>query len=345
MAALKASEIDAFLRKPSDRVSLVLVYGPDDGLVAERATAIVRATTGKTDDPFSLTRLDGAEIASDPARLIDEAGTVSLFGSRRVVWVRDCGARNILPAVQPLLDGPLSGSLVVLEAGDLKKGTGVRKKVEDHPTAVAIPCYADSAEDIARLIERELKEAGLTIDRDAREALEGHLGGDRMASRGELRKLCLYAHGRSTVTLADVVAIVGDASAFALDELYDATAGGDVATADRVLTRLEASGTPAAVAGTMLIRHFQLLERIRAEIATGRTAADVVAGLQPPIFFRRRPAILRQISLWSADRLARALNVLDEAMWRSRQMPHLSDAVIGNAVLLLARVAQTAARR
>ena len=345
MAVLKASEIDAFLRKPSDRVALVLVYGPDDGLVAERATAIVKAATGKVDDPFSLTRLDGAEIASDPARLVDEAGTVSLFGSRRVVWVRDCGARNILPAVQPLLDGPFPGSLVVLEAGDLKKGTGVRKKVEDHASAVAIPCYADSAEDISRLIEREMKEAGLTIDRDAREALERHLGGDRMASRGELRKLCLYAHGRSTVTLADVVAIVGDASAFALDELYDATAGGDVATADRVLGRLEASGTPASVAGTMLIRHFQLLERIRAEIATGRTAADVVAGLQPPIFFRRRPAILRQISLWSAERLARALTVLDEAMWRSRQMPHLSDAVIGNAVLILARVAQTAAAR
>jgi DNA polymerase III subunit delta len=345
MASLKASEIDAFIRKPSERVSLVLVYGPDDGLVAERATAIVKATTGKVDDPFSLTRLDGAEVASDPARLVDEAGTVSLFGSRRVVWVRDCGARNILPAVQPLLDTPFPSSLVVLEAGDLKKGTGVRKKVEDHPTAVAIACYADSAEDIARLIDRELKEAGLTIDRDARELLESHLGGDRLASRGELRKLCLYAMGRQSVTLADVVAIVGDASAFALDELFDAAAGGDVATADRVLGRLEASGTPASVAGTMLIRHFQLLERIRAEITAGRAAADVVAGIQPPIFFRRRPAVLRQISLWSADRIARALALLDEAMWRSRQMPHLSDAVIGNAVLLLARVAQNAGRR
>ncbi len=345
MTTLKASEIDGFVRRPPDRVSLILVYGPDDGLVAERATALVKAASGKADDPFSLVRLDGADIASDPARLVDEAGTVSLFGSRRVVWVRDCGARNILPAVQPLLDGPIGGSLVVLEAGDLKKGTGVRKKVEDHPSAVAIPCYADSAEDIARLIERELKDAGLSIDRDAREALETHLGGDRMASRGELRKLCLYAMGRTTVTLADVVAIVGDASAFALDELLDAAAGGDIPAADRILAKLGASGTHPSVAGTMLIRHFQLLERIRAEITAGRTAADVVAGLQPPIFFRRRPAVLRQISLWSADRIARALSILDEAMWKSRQMPHLSEAVLGNAVLTLARAARAGVRR
>ena len=133
MATLKPSEIDAFLRRPPDRVGLVLVFGQDDGLVAERATALVRAASGNVDDPFSLVRLDGAEIASDPARLADEAGTVSLFGSKRVVWVRDCGARNVLPAVLPLLDHPAGGSLVVIEAGDLKKGTRLRKKVEEHP--------------------------------------------------------------------------------------------------------------------------------------------------------------------------------------------------------------------
>ncbi len=345
MASLRPSEIEGFLRKPPERVSLVLVYGQDDGLVAERATAIVRAASGKADDPFSLVRLDGADIASDPARLADEAGTVSLFGSRRVVWVRDCGSRNIVNAVQPLLEQPFVGSLVVLEAGDLKKGTALRKKVEDHPTAVAIACWADSADDIARLVDREMKDAGLAIDSDARELLESHLGGDRMATRGELRKLCLYAHGRGTVTVADVVAIVGDASAFALDELHDATAGGDAATADRVLGRLTASGTPASVAGTMLVRHFQLLERLRAEVTAGKSAADAVASVQPPLFARRRPAILRQVNLWTAPRIARALALLDEAMWRSRQMPHLAEAVIAETVLTLARVAAAANRR
>jgi DNA polymerase-3 subunit delta len=130
MVALKPSEIEPFVRRPSDRAAVVLVYGPDDGLVAERAGAIVRTAAGKADDPFSLVRLDGAEIVSDPARLVDEATTVSLFGSRRVVWVRDCGARNVLPAVQPLLDRPDTGSLVVIEAGDLKKGTGLRRSEE-----------------------------------------------------------------------------------------------------------------------------------------------------------------------------------------------------------------------
>ena len=345
MVALRPSEIESFVRRPSERAAVVLVYGPDDGLVAERAGALVRAGAGKADDPFSLVRLDGAEIVSDPARLVDEATTVSLFGDRRVVWVRDCGSRNILPAVQPLLDRPDTGSLVVIEAGDLKKGTGLRKKVEDHPTAVAIPCYPDTAQDIARLIDQELRDAGLDIDRDAREALEALLGADRLASRGELRKLCLYAHGRARIGLADVAAIVGDASAFAMDELIDAVAGGDIGEADATLGKLEAAGIPASVAGSMLIRHFQLLERARAEIGPGRGAADVVERLQPPIFFRRRPVVARQLGLWSKDRLARALDLLDETMRESRAKPHLAGAIVSEAILKLARAAAVAATR
>jgi len=345
MVALKPSEIDPFLRRPPERAPVVLVFGPDDGLVAERAATIVKAAAGKADDPFSLVRLDGADVVADPARLIDEATTVSLFGDRRVVWVRDCGARNILPAVQPLLDRPDAASLVVIEAGDLKKGTGLRKKVEDHPAAVAIPCYPDTAQDIARLIDQVLKEAKLDIDRDAREALEAHLGADRLASRGELRKLCLYAHGQARIGLADVAAIVGDASAFAMDELIDAVAGGDMATADATLRKLEASGTHPSVAGTMLIRHFQLLERARADIGPGRSAADVVERLQPPIFFRRRPAVTRQLGLWSKDRLARALGHLDEMMHQTRSKPHLAEAIVSDAILKLTRAAAGTARR
>lgn len=345
MVALRPSEIDGFVRRPPERVALVLVYGPDDGLVAERAGAIVRAVGGKTDDPFSLIRLDGAEITADPARLIDEAGTVSLFGARRIVWVRDCGSRNVLPAVQPLLDRPDLAALVVIEAGDLKKGTGLRKKVEDHPTAVAIACWSDSAEDLARLIDAEVREAGLAIDRDARELLESHLGADRLASRGELRKLCLYAHGTGRITAADVAAIVGDASAFAMDELLDAVAGGDLTAADALLQRLGASGTPSSVAGTMLIRHFQMLERARAAVGAGRSAADVVAEMQPPLFFRRRPVVARQLGLWSKERIVRALGLLDDAVWRGRQKPLLADAIMAEAVLTLARAARTAGRR
>src|SRR6476661_10687096 len=106
MVALKASEADAFVARPDPARAVVLVFGPDAGLVSERADAIVRASVDDPADPFALVRLDGDALASDPARLIDEATTVPLFGGRRAIRVR-VGSRNIVPAVEGVLGTPL----------------------------------------------------------------------------------------------------------------------------------------------------------------------------------------------------------------------------------------------
>ena len=170
MVALKSSEADAFVARPDPARAVVLVFGPDAGLVSERVDAIVRASVDNPDDPFSLVRLDGDAIASDPARLVDEATTMPLFGGRRAIRLR-AGGRNIVPAVEAVLAAPLQDCRVVIEAGDLKRKAPLRALVERAKNAAAIPCYEDGERDIARLIDDELRAAELTIAPDARDAL------------------------------------------------------------------------------------------------------------------------------------------------------------------------------
>src|SRR5258708_37886684 len=97
MVALKTGEIEAFVARPDPSRSVVLVFGPDAGLVSERVEAIVRASVDDPNDPFALVRLDGDTLAADPARLADEALTVPLFGGRRAIRVR-ARRRHIVPA-------------------------------------------------------------------------------------------------------------------------------------------------------------------------------------------------------------------------------------------------------
>lgn len=344
MAALKPSEVEAFLREPWPKVALVLVHGGDEGMVAERGRAIVKTVAGSLDDPFSLVRLSGADLSGDAARLVDEALQIPMFGGRRVVWLRDLGRANVLAALEPLLAIGDLKSLVVVEAGELKKTAPLRKVFEERPSAVAIECRSDEAAQLGRLIDEEMKAAGLAIEPAARQALETLIGADRLASRGEIQKLCLYAHGKGKVTEADVAAVVGDASAFAIDEVADAVAGGDPATVDRVLRKLEASGTPAHVAGMMVVRHFHLLQRLRSDVDGGAKPDQAVAQARPPVFWTRQKAVAAQLGLWPAPRIDRALTVLDEAMLQSRRRPVLGSAVMSEALLQLARAARAARR-
>src|ERR1700756_4627324 len=92
MVALKAAEVDAYIAAREPTRPIALVFGPDAGLVSERADAIVRTAVDDLNDPFALVRLDGDDLAGDPGRLVDEANTVPLFGGRGAIRGKAGGA-------------------------------------------------------------------------------------------------------------------------------------------------------------------------------------------------------------------------------------------------------------
>ena len=211
MVALRGRDIDVFLNKPDPARPIILLYGPDAGLVRERAEALLASAVDDPSDPFSLVRLDGDELAAEPSRLVEEAMTIPMFGGRRAIRIR-AGGKNFASGVDTLAGMPIKDCRIVIEAGELRPESPLRKACERAKTAVAIACYPDGERDLARLIDDETRAANLRIAPDARASLMALLGGDRQASRNELRKLTLYAHGESEVTLDDVMAVVADAS-------------------------------------------------------------------------------------------------------------------------------------
>jgi DNA polymerase-3 subunit delta len=335
MSALKAGDVEGFLARPDLSKPVVLIYGPDQGLVNERAERLARTYLGKTDDPFALVRLEGDVLSSDPARLADEAHTAALFGGRRVVRVRT-GSRPVVAAVQPLLSTPPRDALVILEAADLKGNHALRKLVEDAQSGVALPCYADEARDLSRMIDEEMAASGLTIDPEARRALIEGLGGDRMASRQEVRKVALYAHGTGKVTLADVEAISGDVSAPAIDQAIDAMGLGERDRFVGLYRRLVSEGTQPTVIAGQALRHLLQLQLARSEVDRGRTSSDAMRTLAPPVFFKRQGLFERQLVSWTVQRLDRAIEAVSQAVLDSRRMPALGDSLVERTLLSLA---------
>ncbi len=339
MVQIKPADADRFLARPDPAVRVILIYGNDDGLVAERAERFAAAVLAKSTDPFARVRLDAAAIADDPGSLADEANAVPLFGGQRVITVNLSGGRTIQPAVEVVLAAPPVDSWVVVTAGDQRKGSGLRKLCETHGQAAAIACYADSDRDLDRIIDEETKAAGLTIATEARTALKSMIGADRMASRSEVAKLCLYAANTGTITLDDVRAIIGDAAASAMDAVIDAAALGDAAALDRGHRRLRAAGVPGAVVVGAAQRHFNFLQKARAACDAGATAEAVVARASPPVFFQRRTAVIRQLTIWNATAIDAALGRLDAALLDSRLHGAIADEVVAQALQSVAVMA------
>jgi DNA polymerase III subunit delta len=340
VVAVKAADVDAFVARPDPKRAVVLVFGPDSGLVSERVNALVAASADDANDPFSLVRLEGEELVADPTRLIEEAQTIPLFGGRRAVWVK-AGSRNVAAAIEPLLALPAIECRVIIEAGDLRRSSPLRTLCERAKNAAALPCYTDSERDLARLIDHEMHAAALTLKPDARALLISLLGGDRAASRSELRKLALYAAGRGEVDVDDVAAIVADASALALDDLVDTAFAGRPAELEAQLAKARSAGSAAGTIFFAAQRQLAQLHKWRTAIESG--APFSLDNLQPPLHFRRKGLVDAALKRWNAARLAGAMAELADATLASRKTPALADTVAERALLALAVKARRSA--
>ncbi|CAM5582298.1 DNA polymerase-3 subunit delta [Aquamicrobium terrae] len=338
MAQKKAFEVDAWLARPDPKVAVVLLYGPDRGLVAERARAFAQRTGLPLDDPFSVVKLDAGDVEKDEGRLVGEARTVPMFSDRRLLWVRNAGAqKSLADDVKALLAEPPRDAVVLIEAGELKKGAGLRAVVEAAPAAMALPCYADEARDLDGVIDDELGKAGMTMALDARQALRRSLGGDRLASRGEMEKLVLYAQGKSEITLDDVKASSGDVSGQSFDDAIDAALDGRVDDFDAAFTRQCQAGGQPFLALAAAMRQFQALQFMRGAMDQGgRNAASVVASHRPPVFFARRKLVEKTLERWSAEAIGRALARLQAAVLQTRRRPELAVPLARQALLGIA---------
>lgn len=335
MVALRGKEIDSFLTRPDPGRPIILLYGPDAGLVRERAEALLASAVDDPNDPFALVRLDGDELSAEPSRLVDEALTVPLFGGRRAIRVR-AGSRSFASGIDTLAEMPLKDCRIVIEAGELRPESPLRKACERAKTAVAIGCYPDGERDLAKLIDDELRLGELRIAPDARASLMALLGGDRQASRNELRKLTLYAHGEGEVTLDHVMAVVADASELKLDPIVDGAFAGKPELVESEFAKAMVAGTYPGVIISAAQRQAAWLHKSALALGEGTPLSAVLDGGFPRLHFSRKGAVETALRNFNAARLVGIIDQLATAALDMRKQTTLAAAIAQRMLLSIA---------
>jgi DNA polymerase-3 subunit delta len=335
---LEPRRVEGFLRAPGS-ARAVLLFGDDVGLIGDRATRLLRAVRGGSDDPFSVVTLTDGEWGAIPA----EMASLSLSGGRRVVRVRDVtdGATGFVAAA---LAGP-GQALLVLEAPGLPARAKLRALIEKAADAVAIGCYAADGEALRQSIARMLANRGQRADAETLDWLASQLGADLEVTRQEVEKLSLYAGSAAEITVVMARQCVGDLAGLSLEDALFAATAGELATADRALELALAEGVVPAQVTRAGLAHLHRLQRARLGMAAGATAAEAISSLKPPLFFRRKPAFTRALGLWSVPALQWAATRLWEAERACRRTRAPAEAIVRQALTAIAARAARAGRR
>lgn len=305
------AQLDRALKAPGE-IRFFLFYGPDEA----GSQALVRAIGGAMGAGAERIDLSGADLRGDPARLADEAASISLFGGARYVVV-DAAGDEVLPALEALTEAPAAGNPVALVAGALKPASKLLKMALAEPSAIAFASYVPEGRDADRLVADMARAEGLIVRPDLARRIAESCAGNRALIGQELKKLALYADASPAAPRpvdADAFDAIGAASEEGdLSRLVDSVGSGDPTLLQAELMRLRSEGIEGIPLIRAVLRRMYLLTRLRAEVEAGNAVGAVMASpAAKSIFWKEKEAVAAQLGRWRSDLLAKSVSRLLE---------------------------------
>lgn len=337
MVAIKPSQIQTLLKNPDPRFLSFLIFGPDQGLVSERASELAQVLSNRETPQGEIIRIDEPDMENNADRLGVELQTIPMFGGRKIVRTT-LGRRINSQVLKSFIGDNKTTGILIIEAGSLRADESLRTTCEKSPFAASISCYMDEGRDLDTLIRDTLRQSGHSLSPMAKNLLISRLGADRALSRSEIEKLCLYAGNQKEITEEDVEKVVGDAAEMTIDRIVNATALGEFTLAINEFERALSAGENAQVIITALQRHFMRLHRIKSIFETGTQIETAILDLRPPLHFKQKEIFIKQIKMWGLKNLISALDDIHSTAKHARRNAATENMQAGQLILNLTKI-------
>ncbi len=299
MKASKGS-IGRSVDQPASEIRFYLFYGPDEAQSRALAARVLEALGA------SKLAVASGTVKSDPASLADEAGAISLFGDKKLIWIEPAGD-EILAGVEALLEAAAVESPVVAIAGTLRKTSALLKLAEASTQALAFASYAPEGAEAERMVADVGRRLGLKISPPVAARLADSCGNDQAIVGQELQKLALYLDASPQAPKEldhDAIDAVGaDLVEGEVAHLPDLALSGRVGDLAIELGNLPAGAESIPVVRALQRRLLQLAPA-RARIDRGESPDAVMTSLGRSLFWKDKPMVTKMLSMWDSKRLA-----------------------------------------
>ena len=339
----RQAQIDKFFKQPDKNIRCALIYGANEGLVAEYVKLFTKTVVEDVNDAFRVTYLNGSEVNSDFGMLSSEYNSQSLMGGRRVVVVRDVD-NNLTKHLKKLFSESNSDTLLILTSENLNRKASLVTLAEGDDIFACVPCYEDKDEDIYATARSVFINNKITISNEALQLLCSRLSNDRKSNLSEIDKLITYIGERRNVVVEDILKVVSDVASSTVEDVCYFVISGDFEKSQKAFLKLVSENVEPISVVRSLYYHFEKMLNARASVDEGMSIDRAVSSMTPRIIFYRENAFKKQVSMWNKERILGAFDFLYkcERDCKTTNMP--VEEIVGQTLLNIAQAGSRLAK-
>ena len=274
-----------------------LLYGENEGYKNE----VIKKYFEKI-YPNSIYRHDENQILDDKDKFLNGLLSKSFFDIKKLIIISRVSDK-IVDLIEEIISKNIKDITIILSAKILEKKSKLRNFFEKEKKIICVPFYADSNQTLNSIVLKFFKEKKISISQQTINLLIERCRGNRENLNNELEKIENFSKSEKKINSDDILKLTNLAENYNVTELTDNCLAKNIKKTTNILNENHYSTEDCIlITRTLLIKAKRLL-KIQEEINSNKNIEEVVANFKPPIFWKDKEIVKKQIANWPLKKI------------------------------------------
>ena len=301
------------------RCNLFLLYGENYGLKKDIKEFIKTALKEK-DNNIEIISLYEKEIIDNDENFYNLIYSGSLFSSKKIITIHNA-TDKLNEKIISVYDKYPENVFLIIISDLLEKKSKLRNFFEKNEKTICVACYADNEKDLQIIAQMELKKNNILMSREALNLLVEKSNADRANLKNEINKIKLYSLNKKKIEIDEVKSLINFSGDYKSDSLVNECLCGNILQYKKIISEVYVNTINQIMLLRILSNKIQRLLKIKEQ--DGDTD-NLINFSKPPIFWKEKPFVKKQLSIWSLNDLKSIINEINNTELLCKKNPQIS---------------------
>ena len=273
-----------------------LLYGDNEGLKEELSDIINNCFEG------SKFKYEESEIIKNKDQFNNSIRNKSLFENKKIVTISRC-SEKISETIYDIIEDNIKDIIIIINCGILEKKSKLRNFFEKSKISIIIPTYKDTSQSLINIATKFFNERKISLSHETINLLINRSNGDRGNLKSELDKISNYIVDKKTISLKEIYTLTNLSENYSASELADSSLSKNKKKTIEILNENNYATEDCFLILRIFLQKIKKIINLLEIKKNERDIDKIISQYKPPIFWKDKPIIKKQMSLWTDKKL------------------------------------------
>ena len=273
-----------------------LLYGDNEGLKEELSDIINNCFEG------SKFKYEESEIIKYKDQFNNSIRNKSLFENKKIVTISRC-SEKISETIYDIIEDNIKDIIIIINCGILEKKSKLRNFFEKSKISIIIPTYKDTSQSLIKIATKFFNEKKISLSHETINLLVNRSIGDRGNLKSELDKISNYIVDKKTISLKEIYTLTNLSENYSASELADSSLSKNKKKTIEILNENNYATEDCFLILRIFLQKIKKIINLLEIKKNERDIDKIISQYKPPIFWKDKPIVKKQMSLWTDKKL------------------------------------------